>query len=384
MENSAPKRLFLVLMLVVLLACAACAKPTADAPLSPYWPTGGWRTSTPEQQGMDSESLARMMQQIARQDYKIDGVVVVRNGYVVAEAYVFPFEQDDLHIVYSCTKSVVSALVGIAIDQGAIEGVAQPVLDFFPDRAVANVDANKEAMTLEDVLTMSNGLNCRDSYLYNWEGLTQMRNSADWTQFVLDLPMREEPGTRFEYCNGGAHLLSAIVQETTGMGASDFARARLFGPLGITTFEWPSSPQGVSIGYSDLCLTPRDMAKFGYLYLNEGAWDGEQVVPSAWVEASTSRHIRAGTLSDGYGYQWWVDAAGYYMALGYSGQYIVVVPDKDLVVVFVSTLADEDFFVPEELLKQYVLPAVTSSEPLPPNSKGLKALEASVDALGRP
>ncbi len=383
MVNRGSKRL-LLLILVVLLACAACATPTPGAPLPTYWPTDGWRTSTPEQQGMDSETLARMMEQIARQDYKIDGVVVVRNGYVVAEAYVFPFERDDLHIVYSCTKSVVSALVGIATDQGFIESVDQPVLDFFPERDVANLDANKRAMTLEDVLTMSNGLNCRDSYLYGWAGLRQMRNSGDWTQFVLDLPMREEPGTRFEYCNGGSQLLSAIVQETTGMRASDFARAHLFAPLGITAFEWPSNPQGVSIGYSDLRLTPRDMAKFGYLYLNEGAWDGEQVIPSAWVEASTSRHIRAGTLSDGYGYQWWVDAAGYHMALGYRGQYIVVVPDKDLVVVFVSTLPDKDFFVPESLLKQYALPAVKSSEPLPPNQKGVKALESSIETLAKP
>jgi len=120
------------------------------------------------------------------------------------------------------------------------------------------------------------------------------------------LPMEGEPGERFEYCNGASHLLSGIIQETTGMSANDYAVKHLFGPLGISDVDWSSSPQGISVGYSELRMRPQDMAKIGFLYLNEGRWDGEQIVPSEWVVSSTSQFISA-TLEDGYGYQWWVD-----------------------------------------------------------------------------
>ena len=148
-------------------------------------------------------------------------------------------DQGSKHIIHSCTKSIISALIGIAIEQGYIESVKQPVLSFFPTRTAANLDANKEAMTLEHLLMMASGLECRDSYLYRWRGLNQMRQTDDWVQFMLDLPMAEPSGTRFEYCNGASFLLSAIIQETTGMSASEFAEAHLFGPLGISDVEWP-------------------------------------------------------------------------------------------------------------------------------------------------
>jgi CubicO group peptidase (beta-lactamase class C family) len=381
------KVLALLASLALLLGMAGCgekATPTTTASVPSYWPTEGWRTSTPEKQGMDSEMLAEMLETIQEQGHNIDSVLVVRNGYMVADATIFPFEPGSRHIIYSCTKSVISALIGIAIDKGYIEGVDQPLLDFFPERTAANLDADKEAMTLEDVLTMSTGLECRDSYLYRWRGLQQMRQSDDWVQFMLDLPMAEEPGTRFEYCNGASFLLSAIIQETTGMNALAFANEHLFGPLGIIDVEWSSSPQGITIGWSDLHLTPHDMAKIGYLYLNEGRWDGEQVVPAEWVKASTREHISAKTLQDSYGYQWWVDDSGIYMALGYAGQLIVVVPDKDMVVVFVSDLPENDFFVPQELLNDFIIPAAKSSTPLPDNSAGVALLESRTEALANP
>ena len=333
---------------------------------------------------MDSEMLADMLETIEEQDHDVDSVVVVRNGYMVADATIFPFEPGSRHIIYSCTKSVISALVGIAIDEGYIEGVDQLVLDFFPERTAANLDAEKEAMTLEDALTMSTGLECRDSYLYRWLGLNQMRRSQDWVQFMLDLPMAEEPGTRFEYCNGASFLLSAIIQETTGMNALAFANEHLFGPLGIIDVEWSSSPQGITIGWSDLHLTPHDMAKISYLYLNEGLWDGEQVVSAKWVEASTREHIAAKTLQDGYGYQWWIDDGGVYMALGYAGQFIFAVPDKDMVVVFVSDLQEQDFYVPQRLLTDFIIPAAKSATPLPDNPDGVALLESRAEALANP
>ncbi|MDY7039712.1 MAG: serine hydrolase domain-containing protein, partial [Chloroflexota bacterium] len=153
---------------------------------------------------MDSEMLADMLDTIREQNYDIDSVLVVRNGYMVTDAYVHPFRPDAKHVIHSCTKSIISALVGIAIEEGYIEGVEQPVLDFFPERSVANLDEDKREMTLEHVLMMASGLECRDSYLYRWRGLNQMRESDDWVQFMLDLPLAEKPGTRFEYCNGAS------------------------------------------------------------------------------------------------------------------------------------------------------------------------------------
>jgi CubicO group peptidase (beta-lactamase class C family) len=339
-------------------------KPLPTPDYEGYWPTNGWRTSTPENQGMDSEILVDMLEKVNEQDYKTDSLTIIRNGYIVTDAIFYPFTKDTKHIIHSCTKSIVSTLVGIAIDKGYIDTVDQPVLSFFPEKIPANSDAAKQEITLEHLLMMGSGLDCRDSYLYNWSGLNEMRAADDWVQHMLDLPMAAEPGTHFEYCNGGSYLLAAILQQTTGVSALAFAEKHLLESLGITDLSWQVSPQGINIGWGDMYLKPHDMAKLGYLYLNNGYWEGKQIIPQSWVQASTSPQIKAGTLSDKYGYQWWVDSAGYYMALGYAGQFIFVVPEKNLVVVFTS---DGDFPVPEILLNNYILPAVKTEEPLPPN-----------------
>jgi CubicO group peptidase (beta-lactamase class C family) len=331
---------------------------------------------------MDSELLAKMVEYIQENDLSIHSVLVVRNGYMVAEVYFYPFRPDSIHWIASCTKSFTSALVGIAIEQGYIAGVDQPILDFFPDRNVANVDADKERMTLEHVLTMSSGLRCQDSYSYDWRGLDEMRASEDWVRHMLDLPMAEPPGTRFEYCNGGSYLLAAILQETTGETALDYARQHLFGPLGITQVEWPSSPQGVNLGWGEMQLRPRDMAKIGYLYLNGGFWDGSQVIPAGWVAASVGKHIEA-ERGLNYGYQWWIyPSLDAYTARGLGGQYIFVVPDLDMVVVFTSGFGESDFDKPELVLEFFILAAAKSSEPLSENPRAVARLESLSKEVG--
>ncbi len=388
----------LSLVLVVVGSAGACrdlgafeTQPAGDGgqprssggDLAPVQSIGDWPTSTPEEQGMDSAALALMLAQIRDQGHAIDSVQVVRNGRLVVDAYVNPFGPDTVHPIRSCTKSIVSALIGMAIEQGHLVGVEQPVLELFPGRTIANLDPAKEAMTLEDLLTMATGLECRDSYLYRWRGLQQMEQTDDWVQFVLDLPMAEMPGTRFEYCNGASFLLSAILQEATGQSAGAFAEEHLFGPLGIEGVAWPANPQGISIGWGQLQMRPHDMAKIGYLYLNEGRWGEQQLLSPDWVRASTRKHIPA-TLQDGYGYQWWVSDAGYYLALGYGGQFIYVVPKKNLVAVFTSELAEDDFYVPQQLLDGYVIPAARSDGPLPANPQGVADLEARSIALAQP
>jgi CubicO group peptidase (beta-lactamase class C family) len=370
-------------LILVTLFLAGCATVPRRPGTGAYWPTEGWRVSAPEAQGVDSLPLANMLAEIEAQDYAIDSVSVVRHGYLVLDAYVHPYGPGQPHEIRSCTKSVVSALIGIAIQEGAVEGVDQPLLDLFPGRTAAYRDARKEAIVLEHVLTMSSGLMCRDSYLYRWRGLTDMRRSADWVQYMLDLPMAEAPGTHFEYCNGGSFLLSAILQEATGQTALEYAGEHLFGPLGIADVTWPANPQGISIGWGEMRMRPHDMLKIGYLYLNEGRWEDQQIVPAGWVAGSTRKHID-GTLQDGYGYQWWVAGGGVYMALGYGGQYILVAPDLDMVVVLTSELAEQDFYLPQRLFERYIRPAVKSSRPLAEDAEGVALLQSYVKALARP
>ncbi len=351
-----------------------------------YWPTGGWQSTTPEQQGMDSGSMADMIDYIADGDYPIRSITVVRKGYLVMEAYFHPFEKGLWHVIHSCSKSVLSSLVGIAVRQGQIRDEGINVLDTFSNISPANTDERKEAMQLKHLLTMSTGMNARDSYLYGWEGLTGMRNSSNWTRYVLDLPMLNVPGTVFDYSNCSSYLIAALLHRVTGQNGLDYAHAFLFNHLGVAEGEvmWPLSPEGVVYGYGEIRMQPLDMAKFGLLYLHRGRWDGTEVVPEPWVNKSTKTQMTANTLSNGYGYQWWVDENGYFMAMGYGGQYIIVNPALDLVVTFSSALRDADFFLPEILYRDHVLPAVVSDEAIADNLQQQQRLAAALQRVGNP
>ena len=331
-----------------------------------YWPTQGWRSASPESQGMDSEYLLKMMETIWEQEIGVNSVLIIRNGHIVLEANGYAYHRDDLRNIRSCTKSVASALIGIAIDKGYIQSVHQPVLDFFPDRKAKRLNANKKAMTLENVLTMTTGLKCRDSHRYQWDGLTRMRKHRDWVKYMIDLPMSEKPGTHFEYCNGASFLLSAMLQNQTGMNALSFAEKNLFAPLGISNIKWPSNPRGITIGWGQLKMRPRDMAKFGYLYMNDGLWNGKQIISSQWIKESTQKHTIATGLT-GYGYQWWIINDDIYTAIGYEGQFIIVAPKEKLVTVFTSSLPFKAMYTPVGLLGAYILPAVRSPTPLSEN-----------------
>ena len=190
-------------LIVIVYLFITLSYSQANASLS-YYPTDGWKKTTPEEQGIESKMLADMIEEIQKSSYNIDSVLVVRNGYMVLDAYFYPFSKKQKHVIHSCTKSIMSALIGIAIEKGYIKSVNQPILDFFPDKEVANIDELKESITLKDLLMMASGLECRDAFeRYGWKGLFEIRESEDWAQHVLDLPMAESPGEKFEYCNGG-------------------------------------------------------------------------------------------------------------------------------------------------------------------------------------
>jgi CubicO group peptidase (beta-lactamase class C family) len=367
------------ILAVLLILVSFNSYATASATT---YPTGAWQVSSLEEQGMESQTLAEMMDYIRKYSFNIDSILVVRNGFKVFDVCFWPFSKGQKHNIYSCTKSIMSALIGIAIDKGYIQDVNQPTIDFFPDKVFSNSSDLKKSITLENLLMMTSGLKCRDSYLYRWKGLFEMRSSPDWAQYVLDLPMVEPPGEKFEYCNGVSYLLSVIIQNTTKMKTLDFAKKYLFEPLGIDEIAWANSPQGVDIGYGEMWLKAYDMAKFGWLYLNKGRWGNHQILPSAWVEQSTRGHIPA-TLFDHYGYQWWIDSAGYYMAVGYRGQRIFVIPEKNMVVVFTADLTGRESFIPKKLLDYYIIPAASSSNALPSNTQEKARLDALIASVSR-
>ena len=335
---------------------------------NPAGPESGhpWPVAVPESIGVDSDRLATLCRRILEIELPIHSLLVLRHGRVAADITFHPFA-GGLHDLASCTKSVTSTLIGIAIDQGAIAGVDAPVLDLLPGRPVANVDDRKRALTLAHLLTMSTGLAC---YANPGEiTLQEMRRSDDWAQFVLDLRMIENPGARFEYCSPASYLLSVILQQATGRTALDFAREHLFGPLGIEDVVWPPSPQGVTTGWGDLHLTPRDMAKIGMLFLHQGRYDGRQIVSREWVAAATRKHA-APPGHFGYGYGWWLASPDVYAANGRGGQQIIVAPALDAVAVLTAGLSPEQGGVRDELIDSLLLPALRSDADLPANPAG--------------
>lgn len=361
--------------LIVLLSSATGFGTDSD-----YWPDETWRVSTPETQGMRSDVLADMVESILASEGAIDSITVIRNGYRVLDIYFYPFQKDSMHIIHSCTKSIMSTLIGIALDKGIIKDVNQGLLDFFPEYSPSNMTMPKKKITLENVLTMSTGFDSRDSYKHRWVGLVRMRKSDDWTKHMLDLPMKEEPGVLFEYSNGNTYLLSAILQKRTGIRSLEFAKANLFKPLGIKEVRWETNARGIDVGYGRMWLKPHDMAKFGWLFLKKGIWKEKKIVSEKWVKMATTGYLDA-TIFDRYGFQWWVDKDGWYAAVGYGGQRIFVVPEHDLVAVFTSTRA---FTRPDRLMRYHIIKSVDSDPPLIPAPKSAARLKNLIEKAGRP
>ena len=342
------KTLF-VLLLVLLVACQE-QKPTPG--IQEVWPTQSWSSNTPESQGMDAAMLEKGMEYIEQNNLALHSLLVIRHGVIISETYFSNYQADTLHELWSVTKSFTSTAVGIAKDQGKLEDVEQKVLDFFPEQEFANIDTRKESMRVRDLLTMTSGLD----WVEGDSTFQAMYTSRDWVKFMLDLRMAGDPGSAFLYCSGCSHILSAIVQQTTGQNLGDFVRDNLFEPLGIKKYTWEADAQGSSIGGWGLSLAPRDMAKLGYLYLHKGQWEGQQVVSKEWVETATQKQVST-EGEDGYGYQWWVfPEMGGYAALGMYGQTVFVAPAQDLIVVTTANEANHDRIF--HLIQNFILKAV--------------------------
>jgi CubicO group peptidase (beta-lactamase class C family) len=321
----------------------------------------GWKVSTLEAEGMNTDIITRLTNKVI--DGKIRGIhsiLIVKNGAIVYEMYFGEYDRDSLHTMYSITKSVTSGLVGIAIDNGLIGGVDQAIEELLPEYSDAIKDDRLKDVTAEQLLTMSSGL--------EWDEWTHPycdpRNSEypqvqsnDWVKNVLELPMRDKPGSRWVYNTGGVHLLSAIIRSRTGMYADQFAEKYLFEPLGITQYSWNTDPKRYAATggtRGGLKLRTRDIAKFGMVYMREGKWNGKQVISEEWVRESTANHITT-VRNTGYGYLWWLKSytirnkqIDTIYGAGYGGQSLGLVPELDLMYVFTSwgRAEDADIFGP--------------------------------------
>jgi CubicO group peptidase (beta-lactamase class C family) len=359
---------------VFTLVVSLCCSPSSAQDV--VWPTKDWDTSPPERQGMDSGALVDLVKFGALQ--KMNSLLVTRHGRIVTEAYYAPFRAGHKHRINSATKAVSATLIAIALKNGLLDSLDRRVLDFFPDREIANLDDRKRAMTVQHLLNQTSGL--------EWsEPLTDarpaspiaMERSGNWQQFILDRPMARAPGASFDYNSGNSHLLAAIVAKLTGGMPIDYAKAQLFSPLGITDFFWAQDPQGIPTGGFGLYLQPRDMAKIGYLYLRNGAWEGRQILPETWIDSVNHASVDMNLSfmpSLRYANQFWaVPGRQVYMAVGYRRQIIVVMPALDVVVVATGT-RHYSF----DRLIDLITDAVKSSQPLPENGPAQAALDRSI------
>jgi CubicO group peptidase (beta-lactamase class C family) len=352
------------------------------------WPDPDWQQSSPEAQGMDSGQLSRSLALVPTMwDLgEIDSLLVIRHGRMVLETYFHPNTPRLRHELHSVTKSVTSTLVGIAVRQGLVrpEDLA---LSFFSGRSLQNPGPDKAAIAIRNLLNMQSGLDFQEFPLSSRTNTHwQLMNSNDWAAFSLDLPMAARPGTRFNYSDADMAVLGGILKTVTGGRTEDFAAEQLFAPLGISNWEWKKDPQGSPVASDGLFLTPRDMAKIGYLYLRGGLWKGRRILPEGWIRDITARSVATGMLPPRYGMLWWVDGANeMFSACGAAGQYIIVMPRQDIVAVVAAkqgmSVGNPGF---PEIAHTLVLPAVKSDGPLPENEAAFTELRRRIRRFESP
>jgi CubicO group peptidase (beta-lactamase class C family) len=324
-----------------------------------------------------------MFEYIINHDIPLHSLLIVRNGYLVTEAYWHPYGPNDKHSVESITKSVIGTLIGIAIDHGELKSTEQKLLDFFPEHSIQNLDSDKKSITLGNLLSMTPGIACEDT-----EVSPELDQTGDWVQYFLSRPISSKPGTKWIYCSGTAHLLSAVLQKETGMGARTYANQNLFAPLGIPQVseqDWRSDPRGITDGRAGLYLTPRDLAKYGYLYLNTGRWDSQQIVSAQWVQQSTREHAYIGKdeyvggLDRRFGYFWSIfPEQNYYGYLGRGGQELFVIPQENMLIVFTGGLRLDEEGMLLNLMNDFIIPSIRSKNSIPPNSESNARLESLI------
>ena len=359
-----------------------------------------WQTAQPGAVGLSKEALSAIHQDIdgGRYGY-IDAFLVARQGKLVFEQYYeheYPsiygqeaatpgalvvndpsgpynyfnpwwhpyYRHTKLHSMQSVTKSVVSALVGIAISRGEFPNLDTPVLQFFDEATVLNIDRRKRDMTVRDLLTMSDGLLWDENLPYNdpENSFAVMAKARNWVQYTLDLPMGTEPGTVFNYNSGATLILGHIFRLATGIDIEEYAVEHLFAPLGIDDYYWDRTPYGLTDTQEGLYISARSLAKIAQLFLQKGRWQDEQVIPAIWAEESTAPHFPTGKAGgEAYGYLWWSQPYTFeettlraYFGKGFGGQRPIFLPELDMVIVLTgwNILPGQPFFHAMEAIER--------------------------------
>ncbi len=327
----------LIIAGLLLLVLAGCKKDSVCAP--DLTPVGdGWIYATPDSQGLNPLTLNQGMVQADQAGF-IDGLLVIRNGFIVAEQYFNGYDSSQTHNVMSVSKSFLSAIAGLAFRDGYLDSLDQRVLPFFPEYVGPTMDPRKESITIRHLLTMRMGMQDEES------NYSTLYNSANWVAATLEYPFIAAPGDEFHYNTFGTHLLSALITRATGTTTRAFAENHLLGPLGITVDSWQQDPQGYYFGGNSMHFTPREMAIFGLLYLNGGVRNDVQIVPTDWVSYTLSPSTSFGGGSWGpmtnvnYACLWWLgtlNGLSAFMGIGHGGQYVVCVPSLNMVVASTS------------------------------------------------
>ena len=336
----------LLLSILASLGLVGCPAAVDYTPL----PEGDWKVSTPEEQGLDPRLLDKLYTEAEKLE-TLYGLLVIRNGTLIAEGYFNEGTVDRKNQQQSVTKSFTSSLVGIALDQGCLSSVDQKMFEFFPEFVGQVDDPRKEQITIRDMLQMRSG--------YPWEetdpALFEALLSADYLRLINSFPLTSDPGTEFQYSNLTSHWLGVIVARACDTDLKSFAQEHLFSPLDAELGDdWIKNWDGYYIGLAGMHVTARDMAKFGLLYLNDGEYEGNQVLSADWVRDSLQRYSEGVNISGwipgitsrfgyfrdlGYGYQWWSGRVGdryFNYASGHGGQFIVLLDDLDMIIVTVA------------------------------------------------
>jgi CubicO group peptidase (beta-lactamase class C family) len=376
----------LALLLLLLPRCNDAPPEASEIQITQPEETGdGWVTATLTDVGMNEGPFVNLVLRVSSGAYgEVHSVVVVKDNKLVFEHYwpghdFAPFAADYLgaythfdrntpHDAHSATKSITSALVGIAMEHKQIRSLDDVVFNYLPDRYESRRNEGREKITVEHCLMMASGLQWNE-----WEApVTASENdlmvfirSSDPIGYLFSKPVTTEPGTRFYYNGGTVNLLGVMIAYASDQSVQSFSSRYLFGPLGISNYYWQVlQPSGITFCSGDIYITPRDMAKFGQLFLNEGMWNGTRIISKEWVEQSTQYHINPMvSWADGYGYLWWLrnlrvnnNTVSSYKAIGWGGQEIFVLKDLAMVVVFTGANYVSD--VPcDEIMQRYILPA---------------------------
>ena len=333
---------------------------------------------SPESQGVDSAGIRAFLKAAKDSGLEWHSFMLLRHGNVVAEGWWKPFQAEYKHTLYSLSKSFTSSAIGFLVSEGKIS-VEDSVVKFFPNDIPQNPSENLRSMKIKHLLTMNTG--------HHTDSMPDLRDntSQSWVKSFLAKPVEHEPSTFFMYNTGATYMLGAIVHKVTGQLLEDYLKPRLFEPLGITDYDWEKSPDGLNTAGYGLRVSTEDIAKFGQLYLQKGKWNGKQLLPESWIEEATKKQTTSQSgdndWSQGYGYQFWRCKPGFYRGDGAFGQFCMIMPEQDAVLVMTC----ESFNLQKtmDVAYQTILPALKNS-PLPENPSALNTLKTEISGLTLP